>query len=617
MDVYFPHDQPRSVQDRLMQDVYDAISKGKDLLAHAPTGLGKTAATLAPAVTVALQKKKKVLFLTGRHTQHAIAMRTLADIKRRHSLQFSYIDLIGKKWMCLQPNVRTLYSNEFTEYCRLLREQQQCVFYENLKKGDVLSPKAEMALKRIKESEPSTEQTVRIGQDCQVCPYELAMQGAKDALVIVTDYYYAFHPRIRESFLKRAGVELSDLIIIVDEGHNLPDRVKDLASSRITSAIIGRAIKEAEKFGYHDEKDILVKLADVLVEYAKDCPEEMYVTKERFTDDVNELVGIDGFTSRLLEAGDAIRQVQRNSYLGVIGAFLEEWVDDSTGYARLFSKQQLARETVLMLSKRCLDPSVITRDVIDKAFSTIIMSGTLTPTQMYAEVLGFDEPEQREYLSPFPKKNRLNLIIPKTSTKFALRSEGQYVEIAKIVSAIVDRVPGNSAVFFPSYALRDRVAKHIVTKRTVFTEHQQMDKTEKNDFVERFKGYAKTGATLLGVISGNFGEGIDLPGDYLKAVIVVGLPLQKPDLESQALIKYYDHKFQKGWEYGYVLPAFSKTLQSAGRCIRSEDDRGVIVFLDERYTWPNYYKYFPESWQMHISLLYEKMVESFFDPSAS
>ena len=116
----------------------------------------------------------------------------------------------------------------------------------------------------------------------------------------------------------------------------------------------------------------------------------------------------------------------------------------------------------------------------------------------------------------------------------------------------------------------------------------------------------------MGVISGSFGEGIDLPGDLLKGVVIVGLPLQKPDLETKALIDYFDKKFKKGWDYGYLYPAFNKCLQSAGRCIRSETDRGVIIFLDERYTWSNYARCFPPDWKMRTTLLYGRMIEEFF-----
>jgi DNA excision repair protein ERCC-2 len=158
------------------------------------------------------------------------------------------------------------------------------------------------------------------------------------------------------------------------------------------------------------------------------------------------------------------------------------------------------------------------------------------------------------------------------------------------------------------------VAEYFSKKsnKTVFSEKPKFTKQEKDEFLDSFKKYKETGAVLLGVIGGNFSEGVDLPGDYLKCVVIVGLPLQRPDLETEALIKYYDDKFNKGWDYGYLLPAFNKALQSAGRCIRTETDKGVIVFLDERYSWKNYYRCFPSNWDIKITVLFEKLISDFF-----
>ena len=134
------------------------------------------------------------------------------------------------------------------------------------------------------------------------------------------------------------------------------------------------------------------------------------------------------------------------------------------------------------------------------------------------------------------------------------------------------------------------------------------------NLLDEFKKHKEEGSVLLAVTAGNFGEGVDLPGDLLKAVIVVGLPLQKPSLEIKELINYYDKKFQKGWDYAYIYPAIIKVLQNAGRCIRSEEDKGVIIFLDERFAWESYYKCFPTDQDIKISKLYEKKVEEFFNP---
>jgi len=139
-----------------------------------------------------------------------------------------------------------------------------------------------------------------------------------------------------------------------------------------------------------------------------------------------------------------------------------------------------------------------------------------------------------------------------------------------------------------------------------------MSKQEKKELLEDFKKNKKDGAVLLAVAAGSYGESIDLPGDLLKAVVVVGLPLQRPDLETKELINYYDMKFSKGWDYGYLFPAFNKCLQNAGRCIRSKDDRGIIVFLDERYSWRNYARCFPQDMEIKVTERYKEIIEYFF-----
>ena len=152
----------------------------------------------------------------------------------------------------------------------------------------------------------------------------------------------------------------------------------------------------------------------------------------------------------------------------------------------------------------------------------------------------------------------------------------------------------------------------IKCSKSVFYETPNLSKKEKGDLLERFKEYKDYGAVLLSVISGSFGEGIDLPGDLLKGVVIVGLPLEIPDLETKELIDYYQEKYGKGFDYGYIFPAITKCLQNGGRCIRSETDKGVIIFLDERFAWHNYLRCIPLDMGFKISKLYEDRIMKFF-----
>ena len=187
--------------------------------------------------------------------------------------------------------------------------------------------------------------------------------------------------------------------------------------------------------------------------------------------------------------------------------------------------------------------------------------------------------------------------------------------IAKKSADITNTIPGNSIIFFPSYYVLEQVYDFFRDKstKTMFIEDSELSKEQRGDLLERFKEYKDRGAILLAVAGGSFAEGVDLPGDLLKCVIVVGLPLAKPDLETQELINYYDKRFARGWDYGYTIPALIKTLQSAGRCIRSETDRGVVIFMDERYVWQNYKKCFSPDMNIRIEKNPLTLIQKFFE----
>ena len=254
MDLLFPHEQIRPIQKEIIDTILKATKSGNSIVMHAPTGLGKTAASLAPILTNAIDSDKTIFFLTSKNTQHKIAIETLQAIRKKFNVDVQASDIVGKKWMCIQSGVGLLSSNEFNEYCRALREDNKCEYYNNIKKGEQLTPECRVALNDLSNMGPvDVEKVVEVGIENKLCPYELGMLLAKQAKVIIADYYYLFHPRIRENFLKKNNKELSDCIIIVDEGHNLPNRVKDLASERLSSILLKRSITEAKKFSYNNK----------------------------------------------------------------------------------------------------------------------------------------------------------------------------------------------------------------------------------------------------------------------------------------------------------------------------------------------------------------------------
>lgn len=609
---FFPFEKARSVQSEMVSLVEQAINERKHAVIHAPTGIGKTAATISPAVEYALKHDAYVMFVTSRQTQHKIVLETVRALKEKFKVNIPAASIIGKKWMCLVPGVTTMSSSDFSEFCRLQVENRVCEYFVNVRiKEKAL---ADQTIKDLELQSPvSTEDIIASGKQNSMCPYELAVSLASISKVIIADYYYVFHPSIRNLFLKKANKKLENAIIIVDEGHNLPNRVRELMSKRLSGRILNRALSEAKKYSLEEAESLLKTVAEVLNGFRNSSAVESLVKRESFIAQIDRIRPYEFFVAELTKAANAVREKKEQSSIGWVAEFLESWSSspDNEGFIRFFRKEK--NDVVLIV--RCLDPSNIVKDVINNSFSTILMSGTLTPVEMYRDVLGFpaDKTLTKEFSSPFPVENKLTLVVPKTSTKFTLRSDAQFQEIARTCAEMVNSVDGCSAVFFPSYDLRNSVFAYFekLCDKTLFLEHPGMSKQEKQSLLDRFKSYKSSGAVLLGVATGSFGEGIDLPG-VLKLVVIVGLPLDKPNLETKELINYYQAKFGKGWDYGYILPAITKCFQNAGRCIRSENDRGVIVFLDQRYTWPQYFRCFPPDWKLKITLNYKKEIEEFF-----
>jgi len=614
-DFLFPYDKIRKIQDDMVSDVANALKDKKNIIMH-----GKTVSALAPSLSFALKNNLTVFFLTSRQTQHKIAIDTLKKIKEKYNNNFNVVDLIGKKWMCLQE-VEALQASDFFEYCKKLREKDECEFYLNSReKSRRPTVMASRKLDELKTLGPMHVQGLI--DECKkpkLCPYEISSLLAKDADVIISDYNFIFNDVIRESLFSRTNKKLEESIIIVDEGHNLPARARELMTAKMSSLMMDRAIKEANKFEFFDILIKLKNLKEIIEELGVDLDfnkEEKFVRKYEFIDKINEKQNYDDFISDLAFTGDDIRDKQKQSFVKSVGNFLEAWLGQDNGFARILSKNFSNKN--LILNYRCLDPSLISKEVIENSYSTIIMSGTLIPTFMYKDLLGFSKNSvEKIYENPFPKDNRLCMIVPETTTKFTRRNDEEYKKIAQVCNKIVNKVKGNVALFFPSYLLRDKVYKNFydLCKKKMLIEKQSLSKVEREEILEEFKRHKDDGAVLLAVSAGSFGEGIDLPGDFLKAVVIIGLPLEKPDLETKELIDYYQDKFGSGFDYGYIFPAITKCLQNAGRCIRSETDRGVIVFLDERFAWKNYYDTLPKDMDFKISKMYEERIERFFNPN--
>lgn len=609
----FPFEKVRSRQKEFMEDVDKVLKQRKNLVAHAPTGIGKTAGVLTPCLEYALENDKTIFFLTSRHSQHILAVETLRKISKKlqeksvnppSNKKIFSVNLVGKRQMCLQP-VGGIPSNEFYSYCNQLREENRCNYYRRTYSGKKLSKLAKKKINQILEDKPLHSDELING--CKkLCPYEIAISLLNHCNVIICDYYHIFSPFA--SLLKRLDEEksLEDLILIVDEAHNFPDRLRSLMSYKLSSFNLKRARKEAEEFKFSSIKEDLDKID--LKNLVKGSKKERKVGKQEFVKFIEKIKNYEEFKNGLTASGEVVRKEKKGSYLGSIGNFLEEWLGQEEGFVRILKREGGDNEYI-SLSYNCLDPSLVSSDILNSAHSSILMSGSLKPTQMYVDLLGMENTEEEDYHSDFPLRNRLNLVFPGVTTKYKQRTREQFKKISNRISSFIKPIKGNVIVYFPSYSVMEKCIPFLQVKRKVFKEKSNMRQEKRKEMLEEFKNCDE--GILLGVMRGSFSEGIDLPGKSLEGVIVVGIPLAKPNLKMKSLIQYYKEKFNNGWGYAYTYPALIRVLQACGRIIRSEEDRGVVILMDKRYLWGKYRKFFSD-WDLKVTKKPEKKVEEFF-----
>ncbi|QKQ98527.1 DEAD/DEAH box helicase [Candidatus Nanohaloarchaea archaeon] len=608
MDL-FPFEQVRDRQDELVEASEQALEDESNLVAHAPTGLGKTAATVTPAIEKAREQDKKVFFLTPRHSQHQIALETVRKMNERHGENIISVDLIGKDHLC-EADISTRGG-----------EGPDCPRHDNtFKDNHELTTQAQRKLKEVKHQNLSAGE---MKQACdKVCAYSLSMQLAADADLVIADYFHIFHPGVREAVLENADINLEDCILIVDEAHNMPSRTRSLFTYSLSMPNIKRAITEAETFGYYSEQENLDQLKRVVSRMANEklsqTEQDSTMKKDDLVDSIDNFHDYEDMVKDMENVAEEVEEEQERSYCAQIAEFLRAWEEgEDNGFVRVIKREYSQGSQTLKIKYSCLDPQISSKKPLNKAHSSILMSATLTPQEMYVQLLGLEEDktETRAFKSPFPEENELDLVIPTLTTKYEERGDSMWQKYAWYLSKSFEAVDGNCGVFFPSYAMMNKVKPLIEehSDRKIFIEERKADKDEKQDLLDKFADRKEAGdSVLLGVAAGSFGEGVDFPGEVLKAVFIVGLPLQRPDLETKELIDFYDEKFGKGWDYGYSYPAMNRAIQAAGRCIRSSTDEGVIVYMDERYEWSNYRKVFPDDKKLVSTRAPWKEINEFF-----
>ena len=615
MKVYFPYEIVRDEQKKLISDIAQAINENKVLFAHAPTGLGKTVSALAPAIAYALEQKKKIFFITPKISQHEIVLETINLMNEKFGLAIKAVDLVGRRSMCIDPMLSTIgYSSGFYEACLKKKKSKQCQFFTNTK-GYTIKQK-NLARKRkaplLKEFNKSHEEIKEMCYVHELCPYEITLELTRGADVIIGDYFHLFNDEIREGIIAQAGFGLGDVIAIIDEAHNLGTRLVDMLSCSIDIRELEKSEKEAKNTGSFDAefaiKDItkeIERLGGVLSLQRSSAviPVEELDMLKKIGRDASEKISL--AATKFIKKYDA-----QGAFLLKVEYFINRLIREKEHTLHV-----VERKNSLGVSINPLDAAEISENILHKLSSAVLMSGTLLPLQMHADILGARKPMLKEYLSPFPKENRLNLFVDKTTTKYSDRSNEQYKEIASEINAVVSKVPGNTIVFFPSFELLEKISPHLTTGRKLLKQEREMKNDEKHKLIHDFKLLGSSfGGVLLAVSGGSIAEGVDFPGEHLSCAIIVGIPFAKVSIYTDAMIRFFEQKFGsgKGFEYAYTAPAISKAVQAAGRVIRTETDKGVCVFLDKRFSEEKYRKFFPKDFVATKTMNSGKNVGEFF-----
>lgn len=622
-NLEFPYPY-REGQRKLVGDVYRTIRRGKNLFIQAPTGVGKTISTIFPAVkAVGEELADRIFYLTAKTITATVAKETFG-LLREQGYQAKIIQLTAKEKLCLCGNTAIEQEaadqdNPYPDFPQIKLEcnPQNCPYA----KGH-FDRVNDAVFELLQASDLFTrEEILAQARKHRVCPFELSLDVATWCDNILCDYNYVFDPNV---YLKRFFQDSSKekYLFLVDEAHNLVDRSREMYSATLYKEDI-LAVKKMMKPHNQAIARTLDKCNKAMLDFKREC--------ENYS--VCESVGVLTFyLMRLVSQMEEFFEKPREfpDKKTVLDFYFElrnfvniyDLVDEN--YVIYDEMQEDGR---FMIKLFCVDPSKNLQKCIDKSVSTIFFSATLLPINYYKRLLSTKEDNYAIYAqSTFDETQRLLAFGRDVSTKYTRRGPAEYEKIARYIRAAIRSKKGNYMVFFPSYKMMQdvydvfvRVERESDTRNgvavsdepniaeesleeslTIIIQHSNMNEAEREEFLQAFE--QEDGGTLVAfcVMGGIFGEGIDLKNDRLIGAVIVGTGLPQISNEREILKQYYDKQGLSGFDYAFRYPGINKVLQAAGRVIRTQEDRGIIVLLDERFLQSDYNALYPREWKNRI-----------------
>lgn len=572
----FPYDEYRKNQRKLAVAVYKTITASKRIFIQAPTGTGKTISTLFPAIKALGEGSSgKIFYLTAKTITRQVALDAVYRMAGK-GLRLKAIVLTAKDKICFKEE--TNCNPEYCEYAKGYYDKINTALKEVFDEKDIITREIveEYARKYI------------------ICPFELSLDLSYWMDCIICDYNYVFDPR---ASLKRFFLEKeNDFVLLIDEAHNLVDRAREMFSAEIHKKPF-LEIKRAMKIS-----------APFISKAASGVNSALLALKKKSESrscciDIEEIKELNKALKNFVSQGEEWLGSNRDSkgqrevlelYFEAV-AFLriyEIYDERYTVYIELFGSN-------VNLKLFCLDPSKLLGEITGRVKASVFYSATLTPLNYFKDILGGSKQDYNMKLpSPYEVSNLSLTIAKNVSTKYINREKSIW-EVADYIKAVLDSRKGNYLIFFPSYKYMNEVYSLFTEKYPQFEailQQPAMQEEEKESFLQCFQQDSKRGFAGFAVMGGMFSEGIDLVGDGLIGAVIVGVGLPQVCFERDIIMDFFRNKNNMGFEYAYMYPGMNKVMQAAGRVIRSEYDRGVVLLIDERFVSSRYTSMFPNEW---------------------
>lgn len=575
-DLEFPFEY-REGQRKIVSGVYHTISTERQIFVQAPTGVGKTMSTIFPAVrAVGAGLGENIFYLTAKTITRTVAEEAFSILKE-HGLKFKVITITAKEKLCFCD--KTECNPENCLWARGHLDRVNDAVFELWTTQDSYD----------------RDTLLEYAKKWQVCPFEMCLDLAVWVDAVICDYNYVFDPN---AHLKRffADGGNNQYLFLVDEAHNLVERGREMYSA----SLYKEDVLEVKRIVKGKDKKLtrsLESMNKALLELKRECENyqildsvsvlalkamNLLTEMERYLEEQREQGRQDETEEEILQLFFALR-----SFLNIHDLLDKNYV--------IYSEMQ--SDGKFMVKLFCVNPAENLQNCLEQGNSTIFFSATLLPIQYYKSLLSVDQDDYAVYAeSTFPAENRRVLLTDGVSTKYTSRGEEMYSRIAQYIGKTLDSREGNYMAFFPSYRLMEAVYEKFLElgkKSEVLLQSQYMDEEEREEFLKKFEKEQDGTLVAFCVMGGVFSEGIDLTQDRLIGAMIVGTGIPQVCNEREILKQYFG---AEGFDYAYLYPGMNKVLQSAGRVIRTEKDKGVILLMDERFQSPHYRKMFPREW---------------------